>query len=250
MKNIKRLALKLFVIALIVILINLTILWYTGKIWLNNPSRMDYPVRGVDVSVYQGEIDWNKLMDQSLDFAFIKATEGTIFVDEAYISNRQSVEKLKNNYAFGFYHFFSFQSSGYDQADNFINTVGELNGYLPPVVDIELYGKLKWEKPNKDNVITNLSMLLEKLEMHYGVKPIIYTTSITYKTYIEENFDDYPLWIRNVFSKPKNNNWTFWQFTDKGKLFGYNGEEKFIDLNVFNGSINELHNLKIKTPEN
>ncbi len=250
MKNIKKLALKLLVIALIVILINLFILWSTGKIWLNNPSRMEYPVRGIDVSVYQGEINWEKLMDQSLDFAFIKATEGTIFVDEAYISNRKSVDELKKEYLFGFYHFFSFQSSGYDQADNFINTVGELNGYLPPVVDIELYGKLKWDKPDKETIILNLTMLLEKLETQYGVKPIIYTTTLTYKTYIEGNFDNYPLWIRNVFTKPKNENWTLWQFTDKGKLFGYNGDEKFIDLNVFNGSIEELHNLKIKTPEN
>lgn len=246
MKKVKRIAIKLFFIAVIIIFINLFILWYTGKIWLNNPSRMDYPVRGVDVSVYQGEIDWARLMDQSLDFAFIKASEGTIYVDEAYISNRQGVEKLKNEYAFGFYHFFSFQSSGYDQADNFINTVGTLDGYLPPVVDIELYGKLRFDKPDKDTVITNLSMLLEKLEMHYGVKPIIYTTSLTYKTYIENNFNDYPLWIRNVFSEPKNNIWTFWQFTDKGKLFGYNGEEKFIDLNIFNGSIDELNSMIIK----
>ena len=53
------------------------ILWYNGLIWPNTPSKKKYPVRGVDVSSYQGEIDWETLENQDIDFAFIKATEGS-----------------------------------------------------------------------------------------------------------------------------------------------------------------------------
>lgn len=181
-------------------------------------------------------------MEQSLDFAFIKATEGSLYVDETYLNNRQNIEEYRPEGIFGFYHFFSFESSGYNQADNFIKNVGDLSGYLPPVVDIELYGKLKYDKPDKETVVDNLSQMLTALENEYGVKPIIYTTYLTYSEYIEGNFNDYPLWIRNVFTKPKME-WTFWQFTDKGKLLGYKGEEKFIDMNVFYGSLEELNTM-------
>ena len=57
------------------------ILWYNGLIWPNTPSKKKYPVRGVDVSSYQGEIDWETLENQDIDFAFIKATEGSGYED-------------------------------------------------------------------------------------------------------------------------------------------------------------------------
>ena len=53
-------------------------LFYNGVVLFNNPSNMEFPVRGVDVSSYQGTIDWNVLASQNIQFAFIKATEGNI----------------------------------------------------------------------------------------------------------------------------------------------------------------------------
>ena len=60
---------------------------WNGRILLNNPSKTRYPVRGVDVSHYQGEIDWNVLGQQDIDFAYIKATEGSSHVDEKFSQN-------------------------------------------------------------------------------------------------------------------------------------------------------------------
>ena len=55
--------------------------------------------------------------------------------------------------------------------------------------------------------------------------------------YLEGGFEAYPLWIRNVVRRPKTDReWTFWQYANRGRLKGYSGQEKFIDLNVFAGS--------------
>ena len=55
----------------------------------------------------------------------------------------------------------------------------------------------------------------------------------------EHSFQEYDIWIRNVITSPRlsdHREWTFWQYTDHGKLEGYQGNEKYIDMNVFNGS--------------
>ena len=119
---------------------------YKGKIILNHPSGKEYPVRGVDVSAYQGEIDWDVLEKQEIDFAFVKATEGSSFVDRRFIQNYE--EARKTDLRIGAYHFFSFDSSGKTQAENFIKNVPVDDEMLPPVVDFEFYGDKEKNKYN------------------------------------------------------------------------------------------------------
>ena len=88
------------------------LLIYHGVILLNSPSETEYPVRGVDVSSYQGEIDWGVLSAQDLDFAFIKATEGSSMVDHGFASNFSEAQKC--DISVGAYHFFSYDSPGVD----------------------------------------------------------------------------------------------------------------------------------------
>ena len=66
---------------------------YSGVVLLNNPSESEYPVRGVDVSAYQGTVDWQTLSAQGIDFAFIKATEGSSFVDSCFAYNCAEAQK-------------------------------------------------------------------------------------------------------------------------------------------------------------
>lgn len=201
-------------------------------------NRLKYPVCGVDVSNYQGLIDWDKLEEQNVAFAFIKATEGSGHIDE---SARRNLERAsKTNIKKSAYHFFSFDSSGETQAENYISVVRADEIDMPPVVDIEYYADKKSNKPTKEETEQILRPLLEKLEEYYGVKPIIYTTLPVYFRYVKENFSDYPLWIRNVNFEPDLMNWKFWQYCDKGELYGYKGEEKYIDLNVYNGTIEQF----------
>ncbi|MDE6501752.1 MAG: glycosyl hydrolase family 25 [Ruminococcus sp.] len=201
-------------------------------------NRSKYSVLGVDVSNYQGLIDWEKLDEQNISFAFIKATEGSGHIDE---SARRNLERAsETNIKKSAYHFFSFDSAGETQAENYISVVGADEIDMPPVVDIEYYADKKSNKPDKKDAEKILRPLLEILEEYYGVKPIIYTTFPVYLRYVKENFSDYPLWIRNVNFEPDLIDWKFWQYCDKGELYGYDGEEKYIDLNVYNGTIEQF----------
>lgn len=213
---------------------------YTGEIIANIPDPEKYPVMGVDVSRYQGNIDWQMIEAQDVKFAFIKATEGSSHQDPCFTENWQEVRET-TIYA-GAYHFFSFESSGETQAQNFISTVGELcDTTLPPVVDLEFYGTYSETPLSRKETRIILDALLQQLEAYYHVKPIIYTTSRAYYHYIiGGGYGDYPLWIRNTYQEP-NLDWCFWQYSDEGKLAGYDGIQKdhtemCIDLNVYHSS--------------
>lgn len=228
-------------LVLALLAVTVAVLVYRGVIWLNNPSEAKYPVRGVDVSHYQGVIDWQMLASQDLSFAFIKATEGSSFVDPCFAENYAGAKAC--GLAVGFYHFFSFDSAGAAQAEQYIRTVKPFDGMLPPVIDLEFYGDKADDPPNRDTIASELQVLLAVLETHYGVKPILYVTEATYARYLSGAYADYDIWIRGVYSRPKladQRSWTFWQFTNRARLEGYQGQERYIDLNVFCGSLEEF----------
>ena len=242
-KKNKKILITVLIITLILFVIFL--LMVNGYIIPTKIEAEKFEVKGVDVSEYQGEVDWDKIKEQNIDFAFIKATEGSKGKDNSFDKN---YEKLKNmDMLLGLYHFFSFESLGEEQADNYIKVVGNIENdenLMLPIIDIEYYSYYKKVKPNKEWVTKELQKMLDKLEKTYRVKPIIYTTMEFYQEYIEGEFLENDIWIRNILTKPKleNRDWKFWQYTGRGKLEGYNGEEKYIDLNVFNGSKEDFVN--------
>lgn len=243
MKNHKRKTkiLLLLVLAAVCLGIAVTAVLILEKKWKPNTRfAAKYNVTGVDVSHYQGEIDWEKMEPQGIDFAFIKATEGSSHVDEQFSDNWEKA--AETDLYVGAYHFFSFESPAETQAQRYVNTVGTLSGKLAPVIDIEYYGKYDGSRagrrPEKEDVIRELGEMLVLLEEQYGVKPIIYTTYQVYHRYIKGEFEEYPLWIRNVYYSPNvdmDREWAFWQYSDTALLEGYNGREKYIDMNVFSG---------------
>lgn len=231
------------VIALLSVLYIVLVLWYNGIIWFNTPSEKKYPVRGVDVSSYQGTVDWKVLEEQGIDFAFIKATEGSGYTDEYFAENFKN--SAETGIRIGAYHFFSFDSPGRTQADNYIRAVGKRENMLPPVIDVEYYNGNGKNPPDEDKARQNLHDLITALEEYYGMTPIIYSTEVVYNRYIRNHFSENDIWIRSILTKPHlsdGRNWTFWQYCNRGRLEGYDGIEKYIDLNVFNGSREEFEN--------
>lgn len=228
----------LLALAAVLVTAALALLFYTGRLQFNYPSDAAYPIRGVDVSAYQGEIDWPTLAGQGIDFAFIKATEGSKFVDERFSFNWENA--AETNLRIGAYHFFSFDSPGSTQAENFIRTVDDREDMLPPVVDVEFYGKYRRQRPEDiAGVREELHTMLEMLTQAYGVRPILYVTRASYDLLIAGEFAEYDIWFRNILRAPRlsdGREWVFWQYSDRGRLEGYDGVEKFIDLNVFYGS--------------
>ena len=197
-----------------------------------------WEVFGVDVSVYQGEVDWPALAAQGVDFAFIKATEGSSLQDVRFAANWAGAQAA--GVRVGAYHFFSYDSPGETQADNFIDMVPVTPGALPPVVDIEFYGDNLENPPDQAHVHSILAPLLARLEEHYGVKPILYVTYRSYDLYLREGYEDHPLWVSSPMVAPFGKDWSFWQYSHSAELEGYFGDERHIDLNVFRGSEEEV----------
>lgn len=216
---------------------------YQGRIRLALKMAERYSVKGVDISYYQGDIDW-QVLENGLSFVYMKATEGSSHQDIRFEENLEGA--LKTGLVVGAYHFFSFESSGKTQADHYIEVVGAWDGMLVPAVDVEYYSSYEGAI-DEDAIRAELQLLLDELEAYYGCKPVIYTTMTAYRTLIEGEFTQYPLWIRNIYYQPLlgGRNWVFWQYSDKGMLEGYSGEERFIDLNVFRGDGQDLEDYRI-----
>ena len=209
-----------------------------GYIHINGFSASKYAIKGVDVSHYQGEIDWSEIREQGIGFAYIKATEGSSHVDDRFAYNYENAKNA--GIRAGAYHFFSFDSPGKTQAENFINNVGEYSEMLPPAADVEFYGDKRTNRPDAESVRKELKDFLGALEERYKTKPVIYVTEDIYDLYIDGYFRGYPLWVRSIWgTPPKGIEWTFWQYTDKGRLEGFAGDETYIDLNVFSGTKEE-----------
>lgn len=232
--------------SVIVVLGTVAALIASGTVWPNDLFAKDYAVRGVDVSSYQGTIDWGELSKEGIDFAYIKSTEGSGDQDEYFARNWDAANRT--HLLVGAYHFLSFESSGEAQADNIITTVPKTSGALPVVVDVEFYADFFSNHPSRERVRSILDPLLERLTEHYGVPPILYATQEPYDLYLRDAYPNDPIWIRSVLTPTTLSDgrpWTMWQYSNRERLPGYSGPEEFIDMNVFSGSLEDLRRLTV-----
>lgn len=231
----RRTVLILLLVAAAILLTFALLRWRGLILYSHEADPEQWEVFGVDVSSYQGTVDWSVLTDQGVDFAFIKATEGSLLQDRQFAANWTGARQA--GVRPGAYHFLSYDSPGDTQADNFISQVPVTQGALPPVIDIEFYGEYLERPPEKEQVHAILAPLLERLEAHYGVKPILYVTYRSYYNYLAGGkYDDYPIWCSSPTIFPLVPRWDFWQYSHSGRLDGYHGAQSLIDLNVFRGS--------------
>jgi len=191
---------------------------------------------GVDISSYQADVSMEKLKEQHIGFVYIKATEGSTYQDEMFPVNWENARRA--GLPSGAYHFFSYDSPGSTQAENFIRVVGDdIRGRLLPAVDLEYYGDKEENPPAKEDVIRELTAFLNALEARYGIKPVIYTRPDIYEKYLEDFTGEYKMWISSLYTPLRWNykgDWYIWQYLNRGILEGYSGGEKYIDLNVLN----------------
>jgi lysozyme len=199
----------------------------------SSPGKL--AVHGVDVSRWQGDIDWSELRRQGANFAYIKATDGGDHLDPLFARNWRQADKagIKR----GAYHFFYWCRTAGEQADWFIRNVPRVAGALPPVLDVEWNGESRCRKrPSRERVLEKMQVFLDKLEAHYGQRPIIYTAPDFYRDNLKGAFPNHPFWLRSVAAHPAKvypgRDWVFWQYSGSGLSHGVKGR---IDLNVFHG---------------
>ena len=215
---------------------------YTGTLWPTQFTAGRFPLKGVDVSEYQGTVDWEAIKNQGIEFAFLKATEGSSYIDSKYETNAQGAAQAGVKQ--GAYHFFSFDSPGKTQAQNFLQVIGEREQPLPAAVDVELYGRHKQSPPKREDVQRELTVLIDAVQEQTGNFPILYATGEAYDRYLAGSFPNCPIWIRDVLKTPRLSDGRkplFWQYSPRGRLKGLSGgEEPYIDLNVFWGTQEEF----------
>ncbi len=210
-----------------------------------------YEIRGIDISHYQGHIDWELLRtshveDAPIRFVVVKATEGGTSVDEMFQEN--FTEALEHGFTRGAYHFWSTKSSPTVQADFYIENVRLEAGDLAPVLDVERKDRRQSVEDFQADVLTWLRLV----EEHYGVTPILYTFRKFKEQYLSaEAFDRYPYWVAHYYvdtiDESEVGEWKFWQHTDVGRLPGIKG---YVDLDVYNGSFYDLKKLCLEQGEN
>ncbi len=202
------------------------------------PLLAGYAVHGIDVSSYQGLIDWPEIARQQVRFAFIKATEGTTLRDPRFDRNWR--EARAAGVVSGAYHYFQPERDGEQQARLFIDTVPRQAGDLPPVLDVEA--------PRFHDVATlrqEIRQWLTLVETHYGARPILYSNYAFYQRYLAGHFDDYPLWLAHYeVARPAlpAARWLIWQHSDEAYLPGIRGA---VDFNVFRGNYADLLALRL-----
>lgn len=206
-------------------------------------SRHKDRVFGFDVSHYQGSINWDSIErtkgDFPLDFVFIRASAGTDGIDSQYKTNWKSAKK--SGFIRGAYHYYRPDENSLKQADNFIKAVKLSKGDLPPVLDIEKQSGVQ----SMDSLKSGLKKWLNKVESHYGIKPIIYSGESYYTDFLKTEFPEYNMWIANYsfFEDEIRKEWLFWQFTDKASVKGIDGD---IDANIYNGNLEALKEVCVK----
>lgn len=203
------------------------------------PSR--YAVHGIDAARFQKRIDWSQARRNGVNFAFLKATEGSDLLDPMFKSHWRGAGL--SGIARGAYHFYYFCTTPEAQARWFIRNVPKSIGMLPPVLDMEwnpFSPTCAHRRPDAKTVQDEMQRWLRIVEDHYGQRPIIYTTPRFYKENALADFNGYEYWLRTTAKTPRQaypgESWRFWQYSATGLIAGIEGE---VDLNVFSGSRSE-----------
>jgi lysozyme len=200
-------------------------------------------VIGIDVSEFQGKVDWDdiEILEEKypVQFVFIRATAGNDRVDAQFKKNWDGAKE--NKIMRGAYHYYRPNENSIEQANLFIKTVKLQKGDLPPVLDIERLPK----NQSLDSLKKGLKRWLTKVEAHYQVRPIIYTGERYYSDFLKEEFSEYLFWIANYnFYREKiEDDWLFWQFTEKASLPGIKHR---VDVNIYNGDLEQLQFITVE----
>lgn len=199
-------------------------------------------VRGIDVSHFQGQIDWPKVAGGGISFCYVKATDGVAFSDVRFVANYGGSKGA--GLLTGAYHFLRPELNAEQQAESFLHLLPQLSiGELPPVLDVELAGGA-----NASTIIDAVQTWVEAVENVLLRRPIIYTLASFWNSALgaTRQFDDYFFWIADYGARltPRlpigRADYEFWQFSETGSVPGIAGK---VDLNRFIGSAEDLRAL-------
>lgn len=185
---------------------------------------------GIDVSHYQGTVNWKSVWGAGVYFAFAKATEGTSVVDSQFKINWTGMKNA--GLIRGAYHFFHPSQDATAQANFYLQTVGFALGDLPPVLDVE-----DADTASNSAIVSGVQTWLDVVFEGTGRIPMIYTAPSFWNEHLNNQFGSYPLWVANYGVQSPSlptgwTTWAFWQYSQSGSISGVTGP---VDQDWFNG---------------
>lgn len=191
-------------------------------------ARSNSNMWGIDVSHWQGLIDWQAVAAAGVQFAMVKATDGVGVVDEQFRRNAGGAPAV--GIPVGFYHFAHVEDAYLDQVDNFCNAVKDLPVDLPYVLDLET---------NKNNLSSSVLTIwavkwLEEVKKRTGKQVMVYSSPGFINQYFAPELGAYPLWVAHYgVEQPAPNyiwkEWSIFQYSQSGSCPGVSGN---VDMNV------------------
>ena len=187
------------------------------------------PIQGLDVSMWQGEIDWQAVAAAGYKFVIIKASEGVNYVDPCFVANWDGAKQA--GLLVSAYHVFWPTLSGEKQAKHFLDTLGERKADFPLAVDVE--------RRSASNSGAAVEAFLLAVKEADGRNPLVYTAQAVWNAAVgwAPGWHVYPLWVAdydaaNPAMPAGWDDWTIWQYSNKGSVPGIAGH---VDLDMFQG---------------
>ncbi len=195
-------------------------------------DSLKYPVQGIDVSRHNGDIDFNEVAQQNIQFVIMRASHGDK-TDEAFEKNY--AEATAAGLEVGVYHYLRFDKDGAEQARILYDCIKGKTFAIPVAVDVEDWGNSKFiEHKKRIKTISDMVTTLKQL----GVNVMIYTNQDGHKKYVAKHFEDETLWLCALI-QPETvpiQSWKILQYCHTGTVKGIEGD---VDLDIFNGTQNE-----------
>jgi len=210
---------------------------------------------GIDVSHWQGDIDWAKAKSKGVSFAFIKATEGTSLTDDKYLSNATGA--FAQGILTGPYHFFRPGVDAAKQVEHFVAVTAGQEHELPHALDVEVGPSDPSYKVPFANSVIDACLALHSA---FGRKCFLYTSPGFYNTWLSEAGSSLALhadlWLAHWTSASNPiipgtwpDTWTFWQYSNSGVGSDYGAQSSTIDLNRYASTEEDLRATYTLQPE-
>lgn len=169
--------------------------------------------QGIDISSWQGNVDFTAVKNSGIDIVYIKSSEGSQYINPYFETSYQNAKA--NGLKVGFYHYVTARTTdeAVTQANFFAKTISNKSPDCRLAMDFESFGNLSVVEINEISRV-----FLETLERATGAKSVIYSNAFSARTIFSENLTKYPLWVANYGvnvpeSNGKWNVWVGWQYT-------------------------------------
>ncbi|HKE17198.1 MAG TPA: GH25 family lysozyme [Kofleriaceae bacterium] len=202
-------------------------------------------VRGIDVSKWQGEVDWRAVRAAGIRFAFVRVSDGLTVPDEAFARNWRAAREA--GVLRGAYQYFRPEEDPVEQADLLLATMGALRaGDLPPALDLEVSGELA---PRE--LVRRVSRWVERVHRATGVRPVVYATARHWAvlTGNSRRFRAHALWVahHDVDCPDTPSGWRRWTFHQRSKQAQIAGVTGRVDENLFRGTLRALRRIAVRS---